>query len=147
MSQLTQFLDLKEKKEEDGSTLVWFEPNREKLLKYCRSYEEEKDAGENLCDFYSKESYLDWVDEWKELWNLLSYEQREIRIALSKSHVSPDLTESIQPEGYGYKISKLDYYRMIRWQNKWILRILLHAREFGKLKSWEMKLKQMQESE
>ena len=125
--------------------------NRKSLLDHARQYNkkyydpenetaDEIEAGIALCQFTDKESYLEWVKEWKKIWHELSNEQTKSRIAMSKPHNTPELTEMVQPEGRRYSVRRLDWYRFIRADNKWILRILIHARHHGKKTSWKMKM-------
>lgn len=82
-------------------------------------------AAEELVKFDSRQSYLEWVESWKDFYKSLATKQREIRLELKKPHSTlPYFGAGLMGE---------------RQMNKWYLRILLEARRIGKRRSWEMK--------
>jgi hypothetical protein len=84
-----------------------------------------RDGNEWITYFDSKNSYLEWVAEWKKVWKIRSEEQKKLRIKLSQPH-------SI----YGYNVGDMQAQRMV---NKQYLRMLLYARRYAKRTSQQMK--------
>ena len=78
--------------------------------------------------FDDKDSYLQWVVEWKEVWKERSEEQKQLRIQLSQPHDTVDGVSWLQGK---------------RAANKMYLRMLLHARRYAKKASWQMKQEQV----
>ena len=79
---------------------------------------------ENITYFEDRDSYLEWVAEWKEVWKRRSKEQRQLRITLSKPHDTLNRVWELQGK---------------RASNKMYLRMLLYARRYAKRVAKAMK--------
>lgn len=112
---------------------LFSDENLRKVCRYAWSAGEEvaaerlvlvKDGDTIINYFHDKESYLEWVAEWKAVWKRRSEEQRKLRIQLSKPHKTVPRVGLLQGQ---------------RVMNKMYLRTLLHARRYAKRISWQMK--------
>lgn len=118
----------------------------------------QEEAAKKLLRFTDKDSYLNWVANWKSIWKELSERQRELKSILRQNHNEIDekgRVEFHKKQAEREKSGTADYGFYLYWplsaqymseksSNRSILRILHYARRFGKEKSWEMKQKSLE---